>query len=403
MASDLLFISADRLIRWDPLTSYGVPLAENVSQFSVDSSGERIALLRPKQISANGSELFDLDLLYLESKQIVHIQTEVPSIKQISLSPDGAWIAYYPSNSEGGLSVQNIAEPQTNVLLGSCLHQVSTDCLEFAWSPDSRELLWIDSRGIWLADISTQTAKVLNNGLVQINDPEGDSVEVEVGFSDPSWSPTGKFVLLEVHPHDSHVHWNAILDPPTRRVSQVVNSYESPGLNSNLTWLADGKIMTVRSSDPSNDQPAVFRHLQLIPTNSNILLPIQFFQVSSLELYRDVKLDDLVIEAKDRLYIDWLQATTLDHVIFGAKLLEKSDMTIFFDLELSSKKLNPIIETSEDIDQILWAPDGRGFIIVTKQGGVLFTNLDTKIITNIQSQSNELIHSLYWMPSKPRP
>ncbi len=403
LTSDLLFLAADRLMRWDPRTAYGVTLAENVKRYSADRTGKKIALLRQKQIAANGSELFDLDLLRLETKQIEQLSAEIPSVEQISLSPDGSWVVFYPSSKDGSISAFNINNPENKMVLGRCIRMLSTDCLDLAWSPNSQDLVWIDSRGIWMSNISKQSAVKLNVGQVQITDPQGETAQVEVGFQKPQWSPAGRYVLVEVSPNESQVSWNAVLDTSTHRISQVMDTYADTLTTTSLTWLFDGTILTARGSNLTDNQQAALHHYQVIPTTADLLIQLQDIQLTPTDLFNPIKLEDLVIETTDRLVVNFLQASNSNRVLFGAKLIEKSDITTFFELDVSTMKLHPIIQINEEIQQVFLAPERSGMVIVTNQTGVFYADLVTNEVTNLSSSIDADMHAFLWLPAEPRP
>lgn len=400
--SDLLYLEADRLMRWDPRTNYAVQLAGNVREYSVDGSGNHIALLRPKQISANGSELFDLDVLYLESKRIENLLTDIPSITKMSISPDGSRIAYHSLEQSGIIRMQPLSENEAGTTLGSCTAIAAEDCNELAWSPDSRQLLWIDSRGLWIST-GGEKAEIVNRGVVEMSDPAGESIQVPVKFRHPQWSPAGRFIILEIHPNDTQVYWVAILDTPTARTSEVIDSYQNGSSNASIVWLPDGTIITTRSSELDPEKPSEVKHWRVVPTNKDILIQLLSVTLDPPELFKQIRLENLIVEKADRLYLKYLYGYSNDHIFWGARLLEKSDETYFFDLNLTTKHINPIFEVSEDLEEIFYAPDGSGFIFVTKKSGVFYADLLSNKTVQIGPQSNENVHSFYWMPPEWRP
>ena len=84
-------------------------------------------------VAANGNELFDLDLLDISSKQTRHLLEATPSIVNLSLSPDGGWLAFQQiTGGNPAIFLLQLSESAVAVNLTECESQSPgqdlTDC-----------------------------------------------------------------------------------------------------------------------------------------------------------------------------------------------------------------------------------------------------------------------------------
>ena len=395
--SDLLFISEDRLLRWDHLTNYGVILAENVVDFSTGALGKSIILLRKKGVAANGVDLFDLDILEFGTKQIRHLIEDIPDIEEIVVSPDGRWLAYYQPSQEVNILAFRVTAPGEVISLGSCLAERSTDCRELAWSPDSINVLWIDKQGIWIADPGKNRRTNLNPGVVKILDPKGMSSDVAARFSTPRWSPTGRFALVRVYPEQSEVRWQSVLDTRTGKTVQVFDSYETGDQLASLIWLADGALAVVHGGDTDRKTAAALKISAVVPTSTEMLISGREYPFRAQELPAVLSSEDVPYENDQPLSLEWLQPIQARHVSLGIRFLGTTMQPILFDLNLENGELTQIAQVAADTQEVIWSPDGSGFLLCGPGGSLSFVQSSGGAAINLQPFAGKSAHSFVWL------
>lgn len=382
LTSDLLFLSAGRLIRWDPHTQYGVVLAENVVQFSISQSGKTIALLRRKGIAANGQELFDLELLDFETKQTQPLMRLRPDLADPVLSPDGHWLAYRTPQDGRKIYAAPTGDPEAAILLGECAAAggeppAEGDCSPPVWSPDSKSLLWTDPRGVWLAETAHSPAVNLSPGPVALSDPKGQPVQVEVGFSEPRWSPLGRFILVRVSPRQSEVSWHSALDTKTGRLVQVVDSFLLEESDSSLAWLPDGRFVVAHASQPLKRLPAQVQLWSVVPTSAELLLAGKIIQFDLTSVLAQLELNEAQNAADQKICLEWVQPSLPDHLGLGVRLLSTSQRPLLFEVHSQKGLLMPLAELPSNTLQIRWSPDGTGVLLISQEQKLTYLDLET--------------------------
>jgi len=406
LSSDLLFLAGHSLIRWDHHTHFGVALAEYVSEFSPDGSGNRIALLRSRGVTANGAELYDLDLLDLQTMQIARLLQETSNIGNVALSPDGKWLAFSQPLQGREVLVFPVSNPAQITGVGSCLDHDQMGCSTLNWSPDSQNLLWSDHRGIWMADMANVDktdgdADCVNPGVMPILDPEGKPSEIEAWLSSPLWSPAGRFVLLEVSPKQSNVRWQAVLDVSSRRIIQVIDSYETLATDASLSWLEDGRLAVARASSP-NQNPALqgsaaptIQLWQVVPTHSSLLIPGNHYPIRTEAIFTE---EPSSTGLNPALCFEWLQPMEPGHLLVSARVLNADHQPVLFRLDLGNGFLTPIAETAIDTQQILWAPDHSGFLAIGTDQQMSYFSIEVDKWFNLSSFGEADPNSARWLP-----
>jgi len=390
LTSDLLFISAGRLIRWDPHTRYGVALAEKVVQFSASRSGKTLALLRRKGIAANGQELFDLELLDFETKQTQPLLRLKPDLADLALSPDGNWLAYRTPLDGGKIYAAPAADPEAVSLLGECAAgdepPAEGECSPLVWSPDSKALLWTDPRGVWLAQNSSSPAENLSPGKVELSDPKGQPVQVEAGFSEPRWSPLGRFALVRVAPRQSAVSWHAVLDTKTGRLVQVIDSFLLQESDSSLAWLPDGRFVVAHASQPLQRLPAEAQLWSVVPTRAELLQAGQKFQFDLDTVLSQLELREAQNAADQTICLEWAQFSQPDYLGLGVRLLSPSPRLLLFELHSQKGLLTPLAELPQNTRQIRWSPDGTGVLLISQERRLTYLDLETLELIDLNGE-----------------
>jgi hypothetical protein len=397
--SDLLFISDNRLLRWDHVTHYSSNLAENVVAFSTNASGSKIVLLRPRGMAANGNELFDLDLLDFTSKQTHHLIEGTPRLLDLALSPSGLWLAFQHSpDGSQSISLMRLSDPTTTINLGQCEALPSNRCTPPAWSPDSQSLLWGDQRGLWIFTVGTDAASLLHTSTVEVPDPQGKTSQIDARFSAPKWSPAGRFALVQVVPNQSDASWHVVIDSLTGRMGQVLDSYKLSQDQVSMGWLPNGKLAVARSSDPKQRMPAAIQVWDVLATNPALLVSAGQYKFPAGIPSPDAASLIITNAATNMLQLDWIQQSNPGHLLFGAFQPDNSSQIGIYDLHLLTNSVTLLIQLPADIEQVLWAPDGSGMLITTSDGQVLFASADGKETFHLEASVGSTSTGFVWLP-----
>ncbi|MBN1145870.1 MAG: WD40 repeat domain-containing protein [Anaerolineales bacterium] len=392
--SDLLFISAGSLMRWDYVTGFTGMLASGVAEFSVSATGKQVAMLRPKNIAANGIELFNLDLLDFESKQIITLIERTPRPANMSISPDGAWVAYtliQPDSPVFALRSDGAGEP---IQLGRCHCQAGGRCL--AWSPDSQSLLWSDTQGAWIAQLEQPAPKIVHPGKVEVTDPEGTCSEIDVHFESLDWSPDGRYVLVKVKPVSSGVSWYAILDTPTSRLVEVPGSFEYDEEFASISWSPDGALLVAHSGIAALASPPYIQIWRILATHDNLLIPDRI-----LELPGDT--NDFPPGQVDNDYcIEWLSKNEADKLLLGVTFPGTKLAPRLFSLQIEKGQLDKLFELTPSAIDVLWSPDGAGALILGSQGQMIFAHTSSGALYDVRPSLGADAHGFTWLPPAPR-
>lgn len=398
--SDLLFISDNRLLRWDHITHYSSSLAENVVAFSTNASGSKIALLRPRGVAANGNELFDLDILDFSSKQARHLIEGTPRLLDLALSPDGARLAFQ-QNQDGkpAISLLRLSDPASPVNLGECAVQAaSSGCTPLAWSSDSQSLVWGDRRGLWIVLSGKGTATQLHNSTVEVPDPTGKASQIEAQFSSPQWSPAGRFVLVQVIPNQSNASWHAVIDSLTGRIGQVLDSYKISPEQVSVSWLPNGKLAVARASDQALQTPATIQVWDVLATNPALLVSAELYKFPSGDFSSGAASLTVTSEGINPLRLDWIQQSSRGHLMFGATQPDTISPVGLYDLNLLTNTVIQLAQLTSGVDKVLWAPDDSGMLVITLDGQVLFFTPDGKETIDLKSTVGSDPKGFIWLP-----
>jgi len=395
VASDLLFISDNRLIRWDHITHYGVVLAEDVIEYSVSENGKNVALLRSRGITANGKELFDVDLLNLKTKQKHPFLSEIPGIKGVALSPDGNWLAFFQTDLKQVRGVQ-LSNPESIITLG-VIDTFDDHCTSPLWSPDSQSVLWCDQEKIWVDHVNINKKELLADRKVQILDPKSQPIDVNATFGDIRWSPAGRFALVRVFPEGTNVQWQAVLDTRTKRMVQILDSFCENDQDTSLTWLQNGDLAVVGSAKGQTDIPPAIKIWRVIPTNTEMLVSKLRISID-LKLFVDHPLLKEFLNKKDsRIEVESLQPIATSHLFIGARDIVKIQSWAILDLNLDNGTITPVLTLLSDIVGVIWSPEGNGLITQSLNGQVQYISIAAGETFELTPYSNTKINMFTWL------
>lgn len=396
--SDLLFISEGKLKRWDYVTGFTGILVDNVAEFSVSASGKKLALLRPWKITANGVELFDLDLLDFESKQIITLLEKTSRPFKTTPSPDGGWIAYITSEGESKVRAIRSDASSPPIELGLCRRLTVAHCGDVAWSPDSRSILWSDSQGVWISYLEEASTQLVHSRKVEVDDPGGKKNEIQVDFNSLSWSPSGRYVLTEILPFDSGVSWHAVLDTRTGRLVEVPDSFEYHGPIASVSWLQDGNLLVAHAAEAPDHKIPFIKSWHILATHDELLVLDKKFDLHS----DNFPSFNTQSEANSSHCLNWVAQQNTDSLHLGVTLPEAAAAPVLFALDLQKGKLEKLITIPHDTIEVLWSPDGGGVLIIASDGQLLFTPASGEALYDLLSVLGADASGFTWLPPAPR-
>ncbi len=362
VTSDLVFLADGRLASWNHASGRISVLAMNVVDYSLNANGQGIAILRTKGVAANGITLYDLVFMEVDSRQSTVLEQNSPRLFNILISPDSLRIAYTSQEQGGSIYLTPSNSAGQSVKIGTCAREHELVCdANITWSPDSSELLWSDQQGIWLADVEADPPHLAAPSKIKVTDPKGEQTEITVSFTNLAWSPAGRYVLAEVSPIPSEVHWQSLVDTRLGRISEIPDTYEYVEHTVKTAWLPDGSLFVAQRGDGENHRPPHAALWQVVDTRDNLVSLKKEFDFSSDSL---TQLVDLGARQED-LAPDWV--TALNERLLGlgirVKEMQVSPLLFTFDLKYGAlQEINEIpydVEFSPLVPGYVWSVDHR--------------------------------------------
>ena len=395
MTSDLLFLSGEDLVRWDPIKNIVVPLAANVIDYAYSADGRRIAMLRYSRITANGIALLNLDILDMHSKQITSISKGIASLSHISISPDGRWIAYQLEDDPKTILGVSIQEPETLIELGSCTQPDNSPCKPLAWAPDGFSLLWEDSQGLWLSKPERPQPVLVAPRLMEVLDPKGQQAQIRVSFKGFNWSPEGRFGITQISTQ-AGVCWYAVLDTRAGNWLEIPETFENVGpASAAVGWLRDGKIVTINPRIAAAQPGIRIDVYNLIPTGKQPFELEREFFFSTKQLPLQTSDDKIKVIAR------WPDQTWDQILSFGITTTAGNELVLFWvDLENEQSEISSLIE--KKVNQVFWAPDGQGALVLDEPTSASFLKKNEAEFLNLFSLTNHEVGNFQWSPPAPR-
>jgi len=297
-SQDLLFLSAGEFRIWSrktgevttfiqeratpetPVVDAFSPSKGRVAGYAFDRKNRRIVILRSVGISANGVELFDLEVLDLTTGAFKTLLKETPAIYNLDLSPDGNWVIYtFLSRGIGpifSIHIENGSEPG---IIGECQAETELDCGKIVWLNEQTSVMWNDRDGVWLSSPPEfKPVKIFGN-QVQVIDLEGKEITLEVSYDGLRWSPHGRYLLALIEPRRSDIRWQAIIDTLRERVIEVPGTYEYDEPAAIAGWTPDGNLMVIQglSEGPAYTfRAAIYK---VLPASVALLVKEQEFTI----------------------------------------------------------------------------------------------------------------------------
>ena len=395
LISYFLFIADGKLKLWDHFSQRINTLAEDVVEYSVSQNGQKIAILQSKDIAANGVALYHLALLDMETSQTTTVIPETARIYGVSISPDGRWIAYTSQENGGTIYTQPLEEDAQARKMGECVHEHELQCIsKVTWSPDSSELLWSDERGVWISDLKQDAPQLVLPQKLQIQDPQGETNEVQMTYEQLRWSPLGRYALAVVSPIASEVRWQGIVDTLTNRLAQVPDTYEFKEQSTSATWMPNGELVVAHRSDSQSEQPPFLELWSVLPTRDELLKLEGTFDLPT----DSITTNPLYVEAKINYYPKWLAAINERQVALALTPQDDQFSPTLFIFDFKYGLLEKLNEIIYDADRVLVSPDLAGAVITGWHEEVLFAPAGSASLDDMRSILGAKIDNPTWLP-----
>ncbi|MEW5868412.1 MAG: hypothetical protein AB1894_03995 [Chloroflexota bacterium] len=392
--SDLLYLSDERLMRWDHVTGYAVTLAEGVAAYTASADGRRVALLRAHNVAANGVALYDLDLLDFSSGRLTSLAQQVSRMYGLAFSPNAAWIAYTSQPDGGQVQIIPGTAPGEALDLGACQQAQEVQCAQLVWSPDSRSILWSSADGLWLAEVEKRASRLVHPAQVEVIDPKGETTRLPVAFNLEDWSPAGRYVLVQVLPSANGVRWKSVLDTRLGRLTRVPGSDEMGDRLVGLTWTSEGGLLLANGGDPAQRTAPFVQLWSVVPTSPEMFISVKFFELHSLD-FPPLSSED----GKGVSYcLGWLAPRPDGLFGLGMLVPGTTNAAVLFELELEHGRLKRLLELPYDTTLVTWSPDGRGALVQGSHTQVLFADLEAGRYYDLRPMLGDRAHSFTWLP-----
>jgi hypothetical protein len=432
--SDLLYLSGGTLMRWDHVTGYASRLTENVEAYSVSADGKNILLLRPLVISANGQMVYDLDLLDYDSKLIYSLLHQITQPYQAAISPDGKWFAYQEKAEGGKIYAHHTDSPEQPIEIGECNALNEFHCAQLAWSPDSQQVMWSDVSGVWLSAPLQPEAQLVHESRATVRDPKGQTSEIPVTLHSISWSPNGRFVMLQVMPSPQGVHWQAVLDIRLGRLADIPESSEYAARTASVQWstpmvdpmvsedltavpeLPGSRLLVAHGSSGAESGAPFVKIWDALPTNNDLLVLVRKYMLNPWDFppllssqAPGTATPQATEQARDQTdCLTWLFQPDANSLNMGLVVTPAANPTgaqaALFTLNLPDGRVHPLVELPADVAEVLWAPDGSGALILGWHGQVMFYALKDNRLQDlhqalaIPDQAAASPHDFLWLP-----
>lgn len=413
ISSDLIFVSNGELVLWDSEDGVIKPIVQvppidnaaeatiekglppgSILEYSADRRFRFIAFFRSKGIAANGVELFDLALLDVEKGDFRLLIEEMPRIYQLSLSPDGQWIAYTTDEKAGriyALRTDGIGKP---IDIGSYTVDEDWEYGQILWAPDGRRLLWSDAGGIWITDPDEPDPRQILTDVIQIKDLQGEKSSVRVMYPSLTWSPLGRFILALVQPYQSTVKWQGIIDTRLGQISEVPGTYEyqSPAANARLGQ--NGDLLVSTGYDPELSYFPSLGIFRIVPTRDDMVISKEEFQFHP-EQFVNITGD---FKYNNQFFLD--VPTQIDKwnysFIINPAVTVRPPVLFLFDKKSGS--LSVVSEIPIDTISLDWSPSGEAAILQGQHGSVLLILAEERQVIDIGAAWELDSCCVDWMP-----
>ncbi len=384
--SRLLYQSGEELLSWDPLTNRINSIADRVAVYAVSANGRKIALLQSLKITGNGMERFNLSLLDVATNQVSLLSEATPRLANLSLSPDGRWMAYYSPHQGGKIIIRSTEVGAQPIEAGDCQPVNQPTCSPNpAWSADGDYLVWSDGRGIWLRWRTLQETRLVLGSRIEVNDPKGKKSQVQVQFDHLEWSPLGRYILVTVRSLPAALRWQALLDTRQGQFVSLPASAASSGKIVDAAWMPDGCLFLVYGGEASQNRPTSAERWSVSATIQGMAAPRQVYRLAAEDL---PNLSSAVISTtptSPQLAFSPRWATSLGSswMSFGITITGTNLAPVLYSIDLSNGDLNRLRSLPYDTQDILWSPDYRGALILGWHNETLYAPSDSRPLIDL--------------------
>jgi hypothetical protein len=394
--SSLLYLSNDRLMRWDRRTTLAEPLADGVAAFAASADGRSVAYTQLQGMAANGVLRYNLIHLNLVTLTSTAVLTQSPALRMFAISPNGLRLAFVP-DVEGRPIYGASLEQRIPQRLGACASDDPTLCDRLAWSPDSSSLAWSDASGAWLAAFDGQPARLAIPSEIQVTDPKGQTTPMQVQFSALEWSPLGRFLLAQVRPPHSSVAWAAVLDTTKGSAASVMDAYAQSADEARLRFLPSGDLLLLRASVPGQQRAPSVSIIRVLPTRPDLLALGRSFELISPDFpMLDSSRKDIPVHT-----LDWPGYVVKGYLPLGVRIRGADAAPMLFKVEMQYGRLEKLIQLPSGITQVLWAPDGSGGLLIDAAGQASFLTLDKAQVFPLNLALGPAPHDFVWLAPNP--
>ena len=397
--SDLLFLSKNELYRWDHVTNFTNILVKNVSEFVVDLSGMHIGIIKPENVAANGEKLFDIMLLDFDSMQLHSLGKFSGLADKLSISPKGNWLTVHILAKDQNIILINTDNTEEIVKLGNCGDETNSFCSGIVWSNDNKKLAWSDHKGIWVVSTDGTSPQLILDNKITVKDPEGNKTTIEVQFNELRWSPYGRFLLAEVSPIDSEVHWQSIIDTRRHHIASIPDTLSQEENEQNLLWLNDGTILLIQNptNNDKNNTPFI-KIWKATPTREDLLILKKFYRINPNYITTITNLPD----SNSAITAHWPIQIRDEEILFGITWLDNKTSPVLLSLNLDSGKLTEISKLPVFTNKVFWAPDYSGVLIIGDHNSILYKSFLSNQLLDLSKILSSGSTNFFWLPPKPR-
>ncbi len=414
-SSDLLFISQNKLMRWDHITQYASLLVDRVVDYyavidpfaayrqpitpdmALKNYPRLVALLRNQENSTNNPAVFDLELLNLETKQIITLLEGIPKVESIQLTLQGDRLVYIERGVDDRIFITAANQDSQPQVVASCQKNANLTCQKALWSPDGRALVWSDYEGIWLSSQPNFAVRKIHPNLIKILDPRKQESLVKVAFEIISWSPDNRFLLVKIIPSAQGVQWFSVLDTRQSRLVDIPETADFSTPTSKITWLVDGNLLIALSGNLQAEQSPSLQIWKIVPTTNAVLQA-----GARLSLDQNAGFDLNSLFSQSAICPRWMEQFGPNSFRLGLIDPQGNNSAALVHLDFEKNVLVQEINLPGKIDEILWAPDGSGALVFGDQNRMLFASLWTHELIDLLGSVGQDAHTFSWLAAAPR-
>ncbi|HSF81555.1 MAG TPA: hypothetical protein VLA49_10000 [Anaerolineales bacterium] len=411
-AGDLVFLSAGELSLWSRFdgsisrllqaqktsesTLSVTPVANNdrVAEYTLDRINQRLVILRSRGISANGVELFNLELFDLRDASSRVLLEETPAVYNIGVSSDGEWVSYTFQPRGGGpifsINTEGNAEP---IIVGVCQARSEDEC-DISWHSEHAVVMWSDLFGVWWSAPPEFTpVKVIDN-QIKIVDLGGKEMTIDVNISSMRWSPKGRYLLALIKPLRSEVRWQGVIDTLRGEISEVPGTYEYELPTAAVDWLPDGSLLVIHKYSGANRNQMQVTVYNLYPTSASLLIPHQSFNIDLNNWAQSEILSNEEIEIFPR-YVQ-PESNRRVWVIFSST--QAGSISWLYQVDIKYRSITESYDLPQGVSSIIWSVDNSEAIFTAQPDGYYYFNTDNLLVYDIKPLLGKENCCFQWVP-----